>query len=140
MATRSRKCNFQELDSLKKADKPLPNFSLHAAIKSISHVKKGRNSIFFDGVIADGNTKMRLVGFNSDQQKKMNYFFHAKIPANIQSCEIKQSRQGFQMEVMLKSTTHTSKKLTSPLQRLMNQKHHLLSHSTHCTKYRTFSV
>lgn len=108
MATSSRKRLFHELDSLENADKPLPNASLHAAIKSISPVKKGRNSIFFDGVIADANAKMRLVGFNSDQQKKMSYFFREKIPVNIENCEIKQSRQGFQTEVMLKSTSRIS--------------------------------
>ena len=35
-------------------------------------VKKGRMCLFFDGEIADDTSKIRLVGFDASQQRKLS--------------------------------------------------------------------
>jgi hypothetical protein len=101
----TRKRQSKELDFLDEIQQPIANASLHGAITSLSPVKKGRNANYFEGTIADEHTKLRLVGFSTDQQRKLNTFFKSKMPINLKNCQVKESRQGKQMEVMLKSTT-----------------------------------
>ena len=49
---------------------------------------------------------MQIVGFRSEQQKKLLGFHQNKKPTHIVNCEIKPSRQdGDKMEVMLKNMT-----------------------------------
>ena len=98
-----------ELHNFDDVSQPYPNANLHAVIKSLSPVKKGRHSIYFDGVLTDGSSTLRLVGFRSEQQKRLSTFSRDKTPISLQNCEIKQSRQGHQMEVMLKNSTQIVK-------------------------------
>jgi len=91
-----------ELHNFNDVSQPYSNANLHAVIKSLSPVKKGRHSIYFDGVLTDGSSTLRTVGFHSEQQKQLSAFSRDKTPISLQNCEIKQSRQGHQMEVMQK--------------------------------------
>ena len=116
MATRKR--TIDEVEHLESLNKPQCNTSLHGAIASLSPVKKGRNSLFFDGTIADETSQVRIVGFTVQQQKKLNNLYQNKKPVNFVDCEVKPSRQGEKFEVMLKSNTQvveSKKKLTSPV-------------------------
>ena len=40
------------------------NASVHGLLVSVSRIKKGRNSEYFDGSITDGDCKLRFVGFS----------------------------------------------------------------------------
>ena len=101
----SRKRPSPELDHFDDVNQPYPTANLHGVIKTLSPVKKGRNSNYFDGVLTDGTSTLRLVGFRSEQQKRLNSFSRKKTPVSLQNCEIKPSRQGHSMEVMLKTAT-----------------------------------
>ena len=106
MAGLSRKRHIEEVDRLDLLTKPLPNANLHGAVTSLSAVKKGRNSNYFDGTLCDGHCQVRLVGFLPAQQKKLNRFWVNKKAVVFSNCEVKQSRQGGdQMDVILKSST-----------------------------------
>ena len=105
MSSRKRPLNLEELDHLDAVEKPIANASVHGAITSLSPVKKGRNTNYFDGTIADERTKLRLVGFSSDQQRKLSSFFKNGTTINLQNCQVKESREGNKMEVMLKGNT-----------------------------------
>ena len=83
---------------------------IHGAITSLSPVKKGRNSQFFDGTIADETSQVRIVGFTVQQQKKLNSFYQNKKLVNFVDCEVKPSRQGGKFEVMLNTQVVESKK------------------------------
>jgi len=98
-----------ELHNLDDVSQPYPNANLHAVIKSLSPVKKGRHSTYFDGVLTDGDSTLCMVGFRSEQQKRLSAFSRDKTPISLQNCEIKQSRQGYQMEVMPKNLTQIVK-------------------------------
>jgi hypothetical protein len=58
--------------------------------------------------VYDGHQQVRLVGFLPGQQKKLDSFFTDTKAVNLHNCEVKQSRQGHQMEITLKSATELS--------------------------------
>ena len=100
-----RKRTWEELDQLDGIEEPIASANLHGAITSLSPIKKGRNTSYFDGSIADESKKLRLVGFNSDQQRKLNTFFKNGTTINLKNCQVKESREGNRMEIMLKGNT-----------------------------------
>ena len=105
----ARKRSIEEVDRLDLLTRPVQNASLHAAVTSLSSVKKGRNSNYFDGTLYDGHRQIRLVGFLPAQQKKLDGFWTTKKAVAVKNCEVKQSRQGGgQMEVILKTSTEIS--------------------------------
>ena len=52
-------------EAIEQCGRAIANTSIHGAITSLSPVKKGRNSIFFDGTLADETSKIRVVGFDA---------------------------------------------------------------------------
>lgn len=71
--------------------------------------KREKNSIYFDGVVSDGTSHLRLVGFTTEQQKKLSTLLEAKQPAYLTNCELKRNRQGDKMEIILKKFTTIGK-------------------------------
>ena len=72
---------------------------------TLSPVKKGRKALFFDGLLSDETSKIRLVGFQGMQQRKLDDYHQKNIPVELANCEVKPARQGEGYEVMLKSST-----------------------------------
>jgi hypothetical protein len=60
----SQKRTIDGVEELESLIKPKSNTSIHGAITSLSPVKKGQNSLFFDGRIADETSRVRIVGVN----------------------------------------------------------------------------
>ena len=50
--------------------------------------------IFFDGTLADEKSKIRVVGFDAQQQRKLNNYHQKNIPVELINCEVKSSRYG----------------------------------------------
>lgn len=71
-------------------------------------MKKGRKASFFDGKLSDGTSEVRVVGFSAEQQKKLSKLKEQGCPVQLEDCEIKQSRSGYKMEVILKNATKIS--------------------------------
>ena len=109
MATRARKRLFHEVADFASVTTPHPNANIHAAVTTLSPVKKGRSSIYFDGTLTDGTSKIRMVGFSSDQRKKLASFADSSQSVQLINCEIKQSREGDKMEIILKKFTDIKK-------------------------------
>jgi len=59
--------------------------------------------------MTDGTSNMRIVGFSPDQQKKLASFLELKQPTHLINCEVKPSRQGDKLEIMLKKFTEIAK-------------------------------
>ena len=59
--------------------------------------------MFFDGEIADDTSKIRLVGFDASQQRKLSGFHETQLPIELQNCEIKKPRYGDVYNLMLRS-------------------------------------
>ena len=62
-----------------------------------SSVKKGRKAIFFDGLLADERSQIRLVGFQGIQQRKLNEYHKNKIAVDL---GVKPAHQGEGYEAM----------------------------------------
>ena len=52
------KLELEEVDSL---EEPVSTASLHAVVSSLSPVKKGRNSDYFEGTLTDGKSTVQKV-------------------------------------------------------------------------------
>ena len=90
----SRKRHFEEVDNFDAIDKPMSNANVHGIVTSLSPVKKGQKSVYFDGTVSDGASKICLIGFNSKQQKMMEEFMSQRKAVKLTDCEIKQVRRG----------------------------------------------
>lgn len=66
-----RKHPLEEVHSLESVDHPVDNASVHVAIDELSPVKKGKQSIYFNGCVTDCESRMRNVGFSAEQQQKL---------------------------------------------------------------------
>ena len=69
--------------------------------------------MFFDGVLANETSQIRLVGFQGMQQQKLNNYHQKNIAVALETCEVKPARQGkgYKYEVMLKTIKQSPKKL-----------------------------
>ena len=74
----SRKRPAPELDEYTDITEPFQTANLHGVLKTLSPVKKGKTCRYFDGVLTDGTSTMRLVGFRQDQQSDSLHFQKTK--------------------------------------------------------------
>ncbi len=102
---RKRSRSYEEIDEISALDRPIASTTLHGAVTSLSPIKKGRNSIFFDGTLADEHSKIRFVAFDAHQQRKLQDYHQKNVPVELANCEVKSSRFGDGYELMLKSGT-----------------------------------
>ena len=70
----SRKRTAEDLEQLDAATHPVDTANIEGNITSLSPVKKGRRSSYFEAEIDDGTCKLRLVGFSSDHQRILTNF------------------------------------------------------------------
>ena len=84
------------------------NANIHGVLMELSPVKKGKRSNFFEGQMSDGTSRMRFVGFKAEQRKKLVDFSQSGKPVALKDCEVKVSRQGHQMKILLKNSTEIS--------------------------------
>ena len=101
----ARKRTIEEVDNITDLEKPMLNTSLHGAITSLSPIKKGRKSLFFDGMLADDTSKVQVVGYEAHQQKRLNKLYQNNVPIQLVDSEVKKAQHGQGYEVLLKSST-----------------------------------
>ena len=101
----AKKRSHDEIENIDDVNGPMSSTSIHGAVVTLSPVKKGRKAMFFDGLLADETSQIRLVGFQGMQQRKLNDYHQKNIPVELENCEVKPARQGEGYEVMLKSST-----------------------------------
>ena len=119
----ARKRSRENIEEITDVDRPIASTKIHGAITSLSPIKKGRKSIFFDGTLADATSKIRVVGFDAHQQRKLQEYHQKNVAAELENCEVKSSRYGDGYELMLKSGTgikESPKKINVPV--LMEEK------------------
>ena len=61
----AKKRSHEEIENINDVDAPMSSTSIHGAVVTLSPVKKGRKSTFFDGLLADETSQIRLVGNES---------------------------------------------------------------------------
>ena len=84
------------------------NTSRHGAITSLSPIMKGWKSLFFDRMLADNTSKVRVVGFEVLQQKKPNELYQKNGPIQLVDCEVKKTPHGQGYEVLLRAALRST--------------------------------
>ena len=65
---------------------PHTNATVHA---SLSPIKPSR---YFDGELTDGDSVIRVVGFDKHQREKLRSFSDENLPITLKNCQIKLNR------------------------------------------------
>ena len=105
---RKRKLEELEVDEVESLDEPLSTACVHGVISTLSPIKKGCKSNYFNGSVSDGKSNIRLVGFNPSQQIRMKNLMKNKQAVKIDDCEVRHARRGQSMEILLKGSTKIS--------------------------------
>ena len=100
-----KKRSHDEIENINDVNGPMSRPSIHGAVVTLSPVNKGQKVMFFDGLLADETSQIRLVEFQGMQQRKLNDYHQNNIPVELENCEVKPARQGEGYEVMLTSST-----------------------------------
>ena len=96
MAKREREEEFE----VSEVAHPSSCASVKGVVKTLSPMKKSKSCSYFDGEISDGKASMRLFGFDSGIRTKL-LEYESKKSISLVNCEVKQSRQGQQLEVII---------------------------------------
>ena len=107
----AKKRSHEEIENIDDVDGPMSSTSIHGAVVTLSPVKKGQKAMFFDGLLEDETSQIRLVGFQGMQQQKLNDYHQKNIAVVLENCEVKAARQGEGYKVMLKSSTAISQEV-----------------------------
>ena len=107
MAKREREC--EELDGVSKVLHPSPNAKIHSVVTSVSPMKKAKTCSFFDGEISDGKATMRVFGFDSGVRRRLADFGDSKSPVALSNCEVKSSRKGQELKILVTKRTEMLK-------------------------------
>ena len=81
---------------------PNTNATVHALIASLSPIKPSR---YFDGELTDGDSVIRVVGFDKHHREKLHSFSDENVPITLKNCQIQLNRFKNKLEIVLKSTT-----------------------------------
>ena len=82
---------------------PEPHATIHALVTSVSPVKPSR---YFDGELTNGETIIRVVGFDKKQREKLQSYCDQQLPVTIKDCQVQQNIFKIKLEVVLKRNTH----------------------------------
>lgn len=93
-----------EYDDLSLANTPKRGVKLHGMLTEISPMKGGGK--YFEGRLADANTSLRFVGFDSTVQQKL---LAKKEPVKIENCLLQKSRYNEVMEVIVNKSANIQK-------------------------------
>lgn len=97
---------MEEFSSLELITLPSKAAKLHGVITNISPMKQtGIGKSYFECQFADETSTVRMVGFDTAQQQKMAEHQEQQQTISVDNCEIKKSRYGDSMEVLLKQST-----------------------------------
>ena len=102
-----KRLNLEEFVNLESVASPTKAAKVHGVVTNISPMKSaavGKSSYFY-GQLSDETSSMRVVGFDQLQQRKLAEHHEKKQAITLENCEIKKSRYGEDMEVMIKQNT-----------------------------------
>lgn len=114
MATGSRKRTYEEFSDVTAVDHEAKCAKIDGVVASLSPMKasvSGRSN-YFEGQLSDGKNNMRLVGFDTKQQQKLALFHDKKEAVTLLNCEVKTSKRGPHLEVVVGRNTEMQKSPT----------------------------
>ena len=93
--------DFKSLSAVVEVD----NANVHGVVACLSPMKKGKGAEFFDGKLTDGETNVRVVGFQASQRKRLASFHDTSASVSLQNCKVKRARNLEELEILLKSNS-----------------------------------
>ena len=82
-----------------------PNAKVQGVLTRLSPMKKTSTCSYFDGQLSDGNTAVRVFGFDAGVRRKLLDFEERKQGITLSNCEIKRSRRGNELEILVNKRT-----------------------------------
>ena len=104
MAEKGKGRACDEFECLRKICE-VENANVHGVVASVSPMKKGKGAKFFDAKVTDGETHVRVVGFQAAQRKRLASFHDMSASVSLQNCKVKRARNSEEFEVLLKSNS-----------------------------------
>ena len=92
------------------------NISVEGKITKLSpQMKKSRSTQneYFDGLLSDNKTSLRLVGFNEQKRARLEYFFNDDTPVVITKCTAETSKANEQLQVIINSSSEITSSATT---------------------------
>ena len=87
------------IEEISGVDHPITSTKIHGVITSVSHQKGLKLRVF--GIFADETAKMRMVGFDDPQHRKLREYHERNVPVELVNCEVRSSKYGDGYELML---------------------------------------
>ena len=82
---------------------PEPSATVNGVVASLSPQKE--RSRFFHGELTDGESVVRVVGFEKEQRQKLADFYQKQQPVTIRNCQVSMNKITGKPEVVIKSYT-----------------------------------
>jgi hypothetical protein len=74
--------SYEEIENIDKVNGPISSTPVHGAIFSVT-CGEGAEVTFFGGMLAEESSKIRLVGFDAQQQRKLNEYHQNSLPVEL---------------------------------------------------------
>ena len=103
------KRTFKEFEEVSEISNTSPNARIHGVLTALSPMKKSKTCSYFDGEVTDGKATMRVFGFDCGVRRRLIEFEDGKNPLVMSNCEVKRSRRGDQLEILLSKHTEVEK-------------------------------
>jgi hypothetical protein len=97
MAAKDLMSSFETVTDIE----PSENANIHGIIAYVSPMKEG-NSPYLDAKLCDGERKVRVVGFTSNQRKRLANYEGTMDPVALNNIKVKKSKTSDNLEVVLK--------------------------------------
>ena len=111
MATVGNKRSYEEFEDVSAIEEEEKSAKIQGVVASLSPMKQSASgrSHYFDGQLSDGKRNIWLVGFDSKQQQRLAEFQEKKEAVALCNCEVKRSKFGAQLEVLVGRETMVEK-------------------------------
>jgi len=109
MASPRKKPRMSEFQDLASIGEESLTAKVHGIITGLSPIKPSSGKPFFEGTFSDCGRSLRLVGFNSEQQKKLATFQDNEEPVALTNCSLTRGKWGDDLEIIVKDSTTVMK-------------------------------
>ena len=82
---------------------------MHGIVTGLSPIMPSSGKLFFEDTFSDCGRFLRLVGFNSEQQKKLSTFQDNEEPVAPTNCYLTRGKWGDDLEIIVKDSTTVMK-------------------------------
>ncbi len=104
---------LESFDSVSEATTEADNANIHGIVASVSPMRKGKRSSYFQATLTDGDAAMRVVGFQPSQREKLETLKEKAEPISLHNCQLKRAWASDDLEILLRSSStfqHSPKK------------------------------